>query len=324
MGCWSVLRDLAAERAGSTPEALATVLRVSEFFIEYTDRISSVLTEAYSTEARLLLEQNTRSRWELMQNLLAGVPPSDRDARSVAEQLKLKDGEPLRVISARPLDPHGAHDTADLLELRAMLQHALAPQGPPPLLATQDGKVVGIVADSSDSTPTVVARLERIVRPGGAARFVVGVSARVDGLALVPLGYAEASSALKLATPTKPLVALDQASLVDYLHTFINESAARILPPWASKLDQENRASNGQTGATLAVFAQASLHVKDAARILGVHPNTIYFRLNRVHKLTTVNPRSFSGLCEVLLVLRICEARRRDPIQSMANGSFWR
>jgi sugar diacid utilization regulator len=58
---------------------------------------------------------------------------------------------------------------------------------------------------------------------------------------------------------------------------------------------------------TIRAFAESSLNVKQTARRLGVHTNTVYFRLNRIHKLTGVDPRTFSGTSLLLTALRLRE-----------------
>jgi DNA-binding PucR family transcriptional regulator len=58
---------------------------------------------------------------------------------------------------------------------------------------------------------------------------------------------------------------------------------------------------------TIRAFADASLNVKQTARRLGVHTNTVYFRLNRIHQLTGIDPRTFSGVSLLVTALRLLE-----------------
>jgi DNA-binding PucR family transcriptional regulator len=60
---------------------------------------------------------------------------------------------------------------------------------------------------------------------------------------------------------------------------------------------------------TIHAFADCDLNVKRTARLLNLHTNTVYFRLNRVVKLTGVDPRSFSGASLLLTALRLHDAK---------------
>ena len=44
------------------------------------------------------------------------------------------------------------------------------------------------------------------------------------------------------------------------------------------------------------------MNVLKTAEQLAVHPNTIYLRLQRIQALTGLEPRSYSGLSELLVV----------------------
>jgi carbohydrate diacid regulator len=69
-------------------------------------------------------------------------------------------------------------------------------------------------------------------------------------------------------------------------------------------------AGGGQTSElsrTIRAFAERSLNVKQTARRLGVHTHTVYFRLDRIHKLTGIGPRTFSGASLLLTALRLQE-----------------
>jgi DNA-binding PucR family transcriptional regulator len=59
------------------------------------------------------------------------------------------------------------------------------------------------------------------------------------------------------------------------------------------------------------MFTECSLNVKVAARRLGLHTNTLYFRLNRIKQLTGVDPRNFAGASLQPTTLRLLESRRQ-------------
>ncbi len=55
--------------------------------------------------------------------------------------------------------------------------------------------------------------------------------------------------------------------------------------------------------------------MKRTAQRLGVHTNTVYFRLNRIKKLTGVDPRTYSGITSVLTALRLMETQANIDLQ---------
>lgn len=50
-----------------------------------------------------------------------------------------------------------------------------------------------------------------------------------------------------------------------------------------------------------------------AAKILSVHPNTVYSRFQRILDLTGVDPKSYDGLTE-LLVIADCRGRQLSTV----------
>jgi len=58
------------------------------------------------------------------------------------------------------------------------------------------------------------------------------------------------------------------------------------------------------------MFTDCSLNVKVTARRLGLHTNTLYFRLNRIKQPTGIDPRNFARAALLLLTtLRLLESR---------------
>ena len=58
---------------------------------------------------------------------------------------------------------------------------------------------------------------------------------------------------------------------------------------------------------TIHAFADCNFNVKQTAQRLGVHTNTVYFRLNRINKLTGTDPRTYFGTSLLLTALRLVD-----------------
>jgi DNA-binding PucR family transcriptional regulator len=97
--------------------------------------------------------------------------------------------------------------------------------------------------------------------------------------------------------------------LVELLLRRPDAAALRLIPEWAGRLREADGEKSGDLRRTIRAFADCDLNVKRTARSLKLHPNTIYFRLNRIKKLTGVDPRSFSGASLLLTALRLLDAK---------------
>lgn len=137
----------------------------------------------------------------------------------------------------------------------------------------------------------------------------LGVSLDATGVARLPESLEEARLALEFASAARPLMHFAEIDLPEFLIRRADKTAFRLIP--ASMRDPIG-ADGGQPGElsrTIRAFAECNLNVKQTARRLDVHPNTVYFRLNRIRKLTGTDPRTFSGASLLLTVLRLMEAR---------------
>jgi DNA-binding PucR family transcriptional regulator len=73
------------------------------------------------------------------------------------------------------------------------------------------------------------------------------------------------------------------------------------LPPWIADLFAADTKPRGALVQTLRSFADADMNVLEAARALGLHPNTIYARMQRINAITGRDCRRYHDLTELLL-----------------------
>ncbi len=100
------------------------------------------------------------------------------------------------------------------------------------------------------------------------------------------------------------MVWIREQRLQDLLLRLAAEDLRAFLPSW---LDDFNALSDKKCGAifdTLTALAATSLNVLKAAHRLGVHANTVYARVARIHELTGLDPRRFDDLNELLIAVR--------------------
>jgi sugar diacid utilization regulator len=112
----------------------------------------------------------------------------------------------------------------------------------------------------------------------------------------------------EFAEARRPVVNFAEIDLVELLLSRPDRTAFRLIPEWASRLRDVDSKKSGDLLRTVRAFADSDLNVKRTARHLKLHTNTIYFRLNRIKKLTGVDPRSFSGASLLLTAMRVLDA----------------
>jgi sugar diacid utilization regulator len=142
----------------------------------------------------------------------------------------------------------------------------------------------------------------------------VGVGASLDTveIARLPESLEEARLALEFASGTQPLMHFSDIDLPEFLIRRADRAALRLIPEWTRYLTPADGGQSGELSRTIRAFADCSLNVKQTGRQLGVHTNTVYFRLNRIHKLTGIDPRTFSGASLLLTALRLMETHAKD------------
>jgi sugar diacid utilization regulator len=91
-----------------------------------------------------------------------------------------------------------------------------------------------------------------------------------------------------------------------------DQVAVRLIPAWAHGLHSAEDNLSHELIHTIRAFADCNFNVKCTAHRLGVHTNTVYFRLNRLKKISGLDPRTYAGASTILTALRLLEIRRPD------------
>ena len=110
--------------------------------------------------------------------------------------------------------------------------------------------------------------------------------------------------------PGRALLHFADIDLAEFLIHRADRAALRLIPEWLR--EAHTRSSEDVLVRTIRVFADCSLNVKETARRLGVHTNTVYFRLNQIKRRTGADPRTFSGTSFLLTALRLLDRHSQD------------
>ena len=175
------------------------------------------------------------------------------------------------------------------------------------LIDIHDNRIVVIFSDIHRKSGWTAASKELASRVSNqlealGTTILVGVSNDVFVTARLPVAYREAQHALKLANVKQRLVLYSELGALQIMQYLAREEFSKILPAWAEALYGANQKSAGVLCATLKVYAAANMNAQSAAKVLGVHPNTIYARFARINEATGSDPRTFTGLSDLLVV----------------------
>jgi DNA-binding PucR family transcriptional regulator len=261
----------------------------------------------------------------LINDLLRGLEPSQAEGRRLRTLCGLRPGTPMAVAVARPL-PSGNGQPIDLeatlRSLARFIQRVLPSSVFGRLVNMSNGEVAVIVSSDADTARSFLRVLRRSGFPRRAANGLaagIGVSLDAKEVARLPESLEEARLALEFASTAQPLLHFADIDLPEFLIRRAEPTALRLIPEWTRHFTAGGHSS--ELSRTVRALADSSLNVKQTARRLGVHANTVYFRLNRVNKLTGIDPRTFSGMSLLLTALRLLETHAATiPARIPANG----
>jgi hypothetical protein len=308
-------------RHGKPQDVIRSLTMLSDFWIQFFDFVGAVLAEAHAVEEGLIVAQSTRSYVRLIDDLLRGIQPRDGESQRLCALCGIRPGEPMAVAVARPHQSENGNHVDVEVTLRSFVR--LVEQVLPP---TTFGRLVDIrnnevTAIACSGTNTARGLLEALHRNGFAKRggnghsSCVGISLDVIEIARLPQALEEAQIALEFASVTQPLVHFSDIDLPEFLIRRADGAAARLIPDWARYLNPTRDDHARELARTIRAFADCGFNVKQTALRLDVHTNTVYFRLNRIGKLSGMNPRTYTGISTLLTVLRLQEIHGggKDP-----------
>lgn len=308
---WGETREALLQHAGRKAAALSLAM-LSDFWIELFDHVGTVLSDAHAIEEGLIVAQGTRAYVGLIDDLLHGHPPRDGEATQLAAFCGIRPGAPMAIAVLRPCP---TQDEAPLdLEVRLRSLVRLIGQVLP---SARFGKLVDIRASEVMAFICSVdgagrGLLEALGRSGFAGPALIGVSRDTAEIADLPQALEEARLAVEFAGAARPLMHFSDIDLVEFLVRRADRAVFRLIPDWARGLGSMGNGQSAELTRTIRAFADCNLNVKQTARRVDRHINTVYFRLNRIQKLTGIDPRTYSGTALLLTALRLAEIGRNE------------
>ncbi len=293
-----------ADEAASVGETLAAV---ADFSIEYTDSISTIATSEYVAQTRKLAEAEGDRRGELLAVLLGGYDEADgRVAKLLGQAGYLAQRQSFCVAVIQSVDPTEMEFPARVRRIIDAIEDLLQPFTGRALIGVRDDKVIVVFSATRRISGWTVAqtKLSEQIQPhllklGNAV--LVGVSTDMPSTSHIPKALSEAQMAFEFADAANRVVGFSGIPVRRVLIRQAHDSIRPALPQWSAAYFAADDKARGSLVTTLRAYADADMNVLKAARILKVHPNTIYSRMDRIADITGQNGLGYHALTELLL-----------------------
>ncbi|MBD8868426.1 PucR family transcriptional regulator [Nocardioides donggukensis] len=300
---WDDILEGVRENPGAKDAALLLVNQV----MRTIEVGSTAAAEAYLEAQQFKIADSARLARDLLEDLLAGRPPTVRPRVVALAEVGLAEDRPLFVAVGRvPAPDEAPAGRRDLFRLRT----ALASPGRGLAVVRQD-EVVAVLPVSPGSEGRVLEGLRSAVTSlSGQGVFAeVGVSTARAGLHDVPEAYDEARMAGR-ALSAPGVRSLAEMSTLDFLVASHGTEAQRMVRPEVRAFVLEDLAGDGMFVETLSQYVAHDLNAKLAAMKLHVHANTVYYRLERIAERTGCDVRRVDELIDLLLAVRLVRSER--------------
>ena len=310
---WGITRTEVLRRA-KRDQAVHSLTMLADFWLELFDHVGAVLAQAHAVEEGLILAHGTRAYVGLIDDLLLGQGPRDPEAERLCALCGIRPGAPMAVAVARPLQSGNGHVDLEvtLRSLVRLIEQVLPSADFGKLIAIRNGAVTAIACRDADTGRGLLAALRRngfARRAGNGLAAGVGVSLDTNEIGRLPAALAEADMALDFASAARPLMHFSDIDLPEFLLRRAEAAALRLIPDWVRHFGPDDEPAR-ELARTITTFADCNFNVKRTAQRLDLHTNTVYFRLNRIKKLTGVDARTYAGTSLLLTALRLTQMHR--------------
>jgi hypothetical protein len=301
------IREAALATADPGASVGETLAAIADFSIEYIDAISTIATSEYVANTRLIAAAEGDRRSQLLAVLLDGYDEADgRVAKLLRGAGFLDQRQSFCVAVARSVDPTEMESPARVRRIIDAMEEVCQSLPRRVLIGIRNDKVVAVfsatrrISGWTASQTTLVNQVRPYLRKLGNA-VLVGISSDAPSTSHIPRKLAEANMALEFADPAARVVSFADVPVRRMLLRQAQDNIRPALPQWSAALFAADDKSRGALVKTLRAYADANMNVLKAARLLAVHPNTIYSRMLRIADITGLDGLGYHALTELLL-----------------------
>jgi DNA-binding PucR family transcriptional regulator len=119
--------------------------------------------------------------------------------------------------------------------------------------------------------------------------------------------YREATLSLSYTSPSRPVVSLDELSALECAVIGATATTKTVIASMGNSLRALSPDDLAATIETIRAFSDADLNIAKAAQQMHVHPNTVRYRLQQIANKTGHDPRTFTGLVDLICILELTD-----------------
>lgn len=286
VGYRELWRELVARARNSSESAAVELLPdAATTFWGWIQRVTDAVAEAYDETARARDALAIGSRQRLVELLISGDLDSDELIELSQAQGFSSDGV-YRVLYIRPGALSGGEP---LLVQKSLSQlegtHMCMTRGSALLVLSRDGNAEAIEQAMSGLFPDAP----------------VGAGVARPGLGGARLSIIDAERALMVAERSGGLQRFEDC----WLQALVIRGEDQLRPTLLVGIDVAKKDQHLAEAVT--AFAESGFSVAATARTLMIHANSVTYRLERWHRLTGWDPRTFSGLAKSMAALELID-----------------
>ena len=292
------------------PEEREAALAIAGQLWRLVDVVSTALAHAYLDE---VTDRGLVSR-DLLDALLAGAG-DDEQVRRLARMVHRRLGEDhvVVVIRSDETPPDDGHELrrggqVALDRIVAATRAHLSPSAAPLLVGIRQGDVVALYPAAQPEEVDTARRECAALAASLTLEVSVGLSGWHRGRPAIGTAYAEAREAVEIAAGTGitgRAVVLDDV-VVDHMLR-ASGHARRILHDTLQPLVDYDRGHRSELVATLRAYFASGASLTRSAALLGVHPNTVVYRLRRIREISGRDAHAMEDLQILFLALKLDE-----------------
>ncbi|MCW3057729.1 MAG: hypothetical protein JWO21_1698 [Solirubrobacterales bacterium] len=280
--------------------------------IEAIDIIATQAAEAYLREEARILTQSGRAARDLVERLINGQP-IDHGRRHPAAPGLDPTGALLTVIGRIEQTALAIGDALQLA--RDTLEESISLGTIRPLTTIRHGELVVISPGTSPSAKIAslrVARQRTVEEHGIDVRY--GISVPSQGFGSVQQAYTEATLSLSYTSAHRPIVSLHELSSLECAAIGATATTKAVIASKGNRLQALSHDDLAAAVETIRAFSNANLNVAKAAEQMHVHPNTVRYRLQHIATKTGHDPRTFTGLVDLICILEMTDNEHQPEV----------